>query len=77
MANRDPTTIAGETIRRVEQLKAEQAAIVEDIKLVIDEAVAAGVDRKALTDALKVRQQDDTARREHSTLVESYARAAE
>jgi uncharacterized protein (UPF0335 family) len=64
-------------VERVEQLDTEIAEINEDKKLVFSEAKGEGFDVKILKEIIKLRKQDQEARDEHETLLETYMRAME
>lgn len=62
-------------IDRIERLEEEKKAIADDIKDVFAEAKANGFDVKALRTILKIRKEDDDARKEHEAIVELYCQA--
>lgn len=59
-------------VDRIERLEEEKKAIADDIKDVFAEAKANGFDTKALRAILKMRREDDDARRELQAIVDLY-----
>ena len=59
-------------LERIENLEEEKKDIAEDIKLVKQEAVAAGYDRKMIQEMLKLRAMDAEKRLEHENLRDTY-----
>lgn len=77
-----PDTIAGFTkeqlqafVERIERLEEEKQGISEDIKMVFAEAKGNGFDVKALKAILKLRKENEDARKELDAIVELYAQA--
>lgn len=62
-------------IERIERLEEEKKAISDDIKDVFAEAKGNGFDVKALRTILKLRKEDEDARKEHDAIVELYCQA--
>lgn len=62
-------------LSRIENLEEDKKDIAEDIKLVKQEAVAAGFDRKMLQEMLKLRAMDAEKRLEQETLRDNYIEA--
>ncbi len=77
----DEIGISGNRVRsfveRVEQLDQEMAELSEQKKEVFAEAKGEGFDVKILKEIIKLRKQDQEARDEHETLLETYMRAME
>ncbi len=77
-----PDTIAGFAkeqlqafVERIERLEEEKQAISDDIKQVFAEAKGNGFDVKALKAILKLRKENEDARKELDAIVELYAQA--
>lgn len=62
-------------VERIERLEEEKKAIADDIKDVFAEAKGNGFDVKALRAILKLRKEDEDARKELDAIVELYAQA--
>lgn len=62
-------------VERIERLEEEKKAIADDIKDVFAEAKGNGFDVQALRHILKLRKEDEDARKERDAIVELYAQA--
>lgn len=62
-------------IERIERMEEEKKGIADDIKETFAEAKGFGFDVKVMRTVLKIRKQDQDARREHEELLELYKSA--
>lgn len=62
-------------IERVERLEEEKKTIADDIKDVMGEAKANGLDTKAIKTILKMRKKDDAERTEEEMILDVYMKA--
>jgi uncharacterized protein (UPF0335 family) len=62
-------------IERIERMEEEKAGIATDIKETFAEAKGFGFDTKVMRTVLKIRKQDQDARREQEELLELYKSA--
>lgn len=62
-------------IKRVEKLVVERSSINEDIKIIMDEAKAAGFDKRTLRECIKLRAMDSEKRTEQEELRDLYLAA--
>lgn len=62
-------------VERIERLEEEKAAIASDVRDVYGEAKANGFDVKALRAVVRLRAQEDEARKAHGHIVDTYCNA--
>jgi uncharacterized protein (UPF0335 family) len=62
-------------VERIERLQEDKQSIADDIKDVFGEAKGRGYDRKVLTEMLRLRKMDETARQEWEHLRDTYGHA--